>query len=185
METSLTSIRTKWNIDPSHSQIGFKVKHLMVTNVRGVFNEYVGNIYTTNNDFQDAEIALSINSASISAGDNSRDIHLKSPDFFDVENFKEINFKGAALQRIKGSKYILRGDLRIKEVTKAIMLDVEFNGIVKDPWGSKRAAFEVTGSISRKDFGITWNNMLETGGVMVSDEVTINCEIQLVQQPEA
>ena len=185
METTQALTRTKWSLDPSHSHIGFKVKHLMVTNVRGVFNEYTGSIFTTGDDFPDAEVNLSINTASISTGDSRRDAHLRSQDFFDVENFKEINFKGISLERTKGSGYILHGDLRIKDVMKRIKLDVQFNGVVRDPWGGKRAAFEVTGKISREDFGLTWNTVLETGGVMVGDEVTIKCEIQLVQQPES
>ena len=185
METTQTLTRTKWSLDPSHSQIGFKVKHLMVTNVRGVFNEYNGSIYTPGDDFPDAEIELSINPASISTGDATRDTHLKSPDFFDAKNFKEINFKGTKLERTNKSEYVLLGDLNIKGVTKRIKLDVEFNGIVKDPWGGKRAGFVITGKINRKDFGLSWNTVLETGGVMVGDEVTIKCEIQLVQQPES
>ena len=185
METRQTLTRTKWNLDPTHSHIGFKVKYLMVTNVRGVFNDYTGRMYTTGDDFSGAEIDVSINTASISTGDGTRDGHLKSPDFFDTENFREINFKGTELEKNNGSEYVLHGDLSIKGVTKRIKLHVGFNGIVKDPWGGKRAAFEVSGKISRKDFGLTWNAALETGGVMVGDEVTIKCEIQLVQQPES
>jgi polyisoprenoid-binding protein YceI len=185
METTQALTRTKWSLDPSHSQIGFKVKHLMMTNIRGVFNDYNGSIYTTADDFLNAEINLSINPASISTGDATRDTHLKSPDFFDAENFQVINFKGITLERTNESEYILHGDLSIKGVTKRIKPDVEFNGIVNDPWGGKRAAFIVTGKISRKDFGLTWNAALETGGVMVGDEVAIKCEIQLIQQPES
>jgi polyisoprenoid-binding protein YceI len=185
METTQVMTRTKWSLDPSHSEIGFKVKHLMVTNVRGVFNEYTGSIYTTGDDFPDAQIDLLINVASITTGDGTRDTHLKSPDFFDAENFREISFKGNTLERTNESKYALHGDLSIKGVTKRIKLDVEFNGIVKDLWGAKRAGFVITGKISRKDFGLTWNAVLEKGGVMISDEVAIKCEIQLIQQPES
>jgi polyisoprenoid-binding protein YceI len=184
METSQALTRTKWSLDLSHSQIGFKVKHLMVTNIRGVFNEYSKDIYTTGDDFTDAEIDFSINPASISTGDLTRDAHLRSPDFLDTENFREIHFKGIALERINVYDYVLHGDLTIKGVTKGIQLDVEFNGIAMDPWGGKRAGFVITGKISRKDFGLTWNAALPAGGVMVGDEVTIQCEIQLVQQPE-
>ena len=185
METMQVMTRTKWSLDPSHSEIGFKVKHLMMTNVRGVFNEYKGSIYTTGDDFLGAEIDLSINPASISTRDATRDTHLKSPDFFDAENFKEINFKGTTLERTNEREYVLHSDLSIKGVTKRIKLDVEFNGIVKDPWGGKRAGFVISGKISRKDFGLTWNAVLETGGVMVGDEIAIKCEIQLIQQPES
>ena len=185
METRQALTRTKWGLDPSHSQIGFKVKYLMVTNVRGVFNDYTGSMYTTDDNFSGAEIDLLIDTASISTGDGTRDTHLKSPDFFDVENFREINFKGTTLERTNEREYVLHGNLSIKAVTKRIQLNVEFNGIVKDPWGGKRAAFEIIGKINRKDFGLTWNAALETGGIMVGDEVAITCEIQLVQQPES
>lgn len=185
METTQVLTQTKWNLDTIHSQIGFKVKHLMVTNVRGAFKDYNGGVQTTGDDFTNAEIDLSINTASISTGDTNRDNHLKSPDFFDIENFKEINFKSSSLEKISGSEYVLHGDLTIKAVTKRIKLDVEFNGIAKDPYGGTRAGFEITGKISRKDFGLTWNAVLETGGVVVGDEVTIKCEIQLTQQPES
>ena len=185
METTQALTRTKWSLDPSHSQIGFKVKYLMVTNVRGVFNEYNGSIYTTDDDLPSAEIDLSINPASISTGDATRDTHLRSPDFLDAENFREINFKGIAWERINLNDYVLQGDLSIKGVTKRIQLDVEFNGIAMDPWGGKRAGFVITGKISRKDFGLIWNTVLETGGVMIGDDITIQCEIQLIQQPES
>jgi polyisoprenoid-binding protein YceI len=185
MESTQALTRTKWSLDPSHCQIGFKVKHLMVTNVGGVFNGYHGSIYTTGDNFSDAEIDLSINTGSVSTGDSKRDGHLKSADFLDAENFKEINFEGSTLKTTNESKYVLHGDLSIKGVTKRIKLDVEFNGIVKDPYGNKKAGFEITGKISRKEFGLTWNAALETGGVVVGDEVTINCEIQLIQQTQS
>jgi polyisoprenoid-binding protein YceI len=185
METSQTITRTKWTLDPSHSQIGFRVKHLMVTNVRGTFKDNNAEIFTTGNDFSNAEINLSIDASSVDTGDTTRDSHLKSPDFFDAENFKKINFKGISFEKINEGKYALAGDITIKGVTKRIQLDVEFNGIINDPYGNKRAGFEITGKISRKDFGLTWNAALEAGGVMVGDEVKINCEIQLIQQIES
>jgi polyisoprenoid-binding protein YceI len=178
-----SSNRVKWRIDPSHSHIGFKVKHLMVTNVRGEFKEYSGIIYSAGEDFGGAEIELSISTVSVSTGDANRDTHLKSPDFFDIENFKEIVFKGKSLEKINLNDYVLHGDLTIKGVTKKIHIDVEFNGTAKDSWGGKRAGFVINGKISRKDFGLSWNAVLETGGVVVGDEISINCEIQLVQQP--
>jgi polyisoprenoid-binding protein YceI len=175
--------RIKWTLDPGHSQIGFKVKHLMVTNVRGVFKDYEAKIFTKDENFSLAEIELKIDAASINTGEANRDAHLKSPEFFDVENFKSIDFKGLELEKVNKSEYVLHGNLIIKGVTKRIRLKAEFNGIVKDPWGAKRAAFELTGKISRKDFGLTWNQVLETGGLMIGDEVDIVCEIQLIEQP--
>jgi polyisoprenoid-binding protein YceI len=185
METTQALTRTKWSLDPSHSQLGFKVKHLMVNNVRGTFKNYDTNIFTTREDFLDAEIGLSIFPASINTGDFTRDTHLKSPDFFDTEKFKVIDFKGIEFERIDKSEYVLYGNLTIKDITKRIKLDVEFNGIVKDLWGGKRAGFVISGKISRKEFGLTWNAALETGVVMVGDEVTIQSEIKLIQQAES
>ena len=182
METTQALTRTKWSLDPSHSQIGFKVKHLMVTNVRGVFNEYDGSIYTTGDNFLGAEIDLSIYPASVSTGDTTRDAHLKSPDFFDAENFDEINFKGTALLKANESEYVLHGDLSIKGVTKRIKLDVEFNGIVKDPWGGTRAGFVITGKISRKDFGLVWNKMIEAGGAVVGDAISVEINVEAVKK---
>ena len=182
METTPVLTRTKWTLDPSHSEIGFKVKHLMVTNVRGVFKEYNGTIYTKGEDFSGADIELSITTGSISTGDTNRDNHLRSPDFFDAVNFKGIKFKGNSLERVKVGEYILHGDLTIKDISRRIKLDVEFNGIAKDPYNNTKAGFEITGKINRKDFGLTWNAVLETGGVMVSDEVTIKCDVQLIQE---
>jgi polyisoprenoid-binding protein YceI len=185
METTLVLTHTKWTLDPSHSEIGFKVKYLMVTNVKGVFKEYNGTVHSKGEDFSNATIELSINTGSISTGDTNRDNHLKSPDFFDAGNFTEIKFKGGSLERVTDAKYVLHGDLTIKAVSKKINLDVEFNGIAKDPYNNIKAGFEVTGKINRRDFGLTWNAVLETGGVMISDEVTIKGEIQLIQQSES
>jgi polyisoprenoid-binding protein YceI len=185
MEQTSTLTRIKWIPDPTHSHIGFKVKHLMVSNVRGEFTDYHAEVFTKSNDFSDAEITISINPSSINTRDVRRDGHLKSPDFFDVENFKEIIFQGITFDRINARKYILDGDLTIKDVTIRTEFEVEFNGVEKDQWGARRAGFEITGKISRKDFGLTWNTALETGGVMVGDEITINCEIELIQQPES
>jgi polyisoprenoid-binding protein YceI len=185
MSTVQSLNRIKWVPDPSHSQIGFKVKHLMVTNVRGTFKDYKADILSTGEDFFNAEIDISIYPASIDTGDAMRNTHLASPEFFDVEKFKVIDFKATRFVKNSKSEYTMHGNLTIKEVTKKIKLDVEFNGMVNDPWGVKRAAFEVTGKISRNDFGLTWNKALETGGLMVGDEVDIKCDIQLIQQSES
>jgi polyisoprenoid-binding protein YceI len=182
MEATQILTQTKWNLDSAHSQIGFKVKHLMVSNVRGVFTDYNGNVKTTGDDFTDAEIELSINAASIRTGDARRDAHLTSPDFFDVENFKQINFSGSSFEKGNDGKFKLHGDLTMKGIKKQISLVVEFEGLIKDPWGNQKAAFSITGKINRKDWGLNWNAALETGGVLVSEEVWINCEVQLAKQ---
>src|SRR5579872_1414568 len=182
METT-EKIKKKWGIDPMHSEIGFKVKHLMFTNVRGSFKEYEANIVTTGDDFMTAEIDFWLNPASINTGDEKRDGHLKSGDFFDVENFKEINFVGNTYEKVDNDgSYNLYGDLTIKGIKKQVKLQVEFGGVVKDPWGNEKAVFNINGKINRKDWGLNWNTALETGGVLVSEDVWINCEIQLAKQ---
>ena len=182
METTAVSTKTKWNIDPIHSEIGFKVKHLMVANVRGSFKEFDASIYTTEEDFLSAEIDFWINPASITTGNEKRDAHLRSADFFDAENFKEINFNGNTFEKISEDSYALYGDLTIRGIKKQIKLNVEFGGVVKDPWGNHKAVFNINGKINRKDWGLNWNAALETGGVLVSDDVWINCELQLAKQ---
>ena len=181
MEAS--EVKTKWSIDPAHSEIAFKVKHLMITNVKGVFTEFDASIYTTGEDFMTAEIDCWINAASVDTRDEKRNAHLKSPDFFDVENFKEINFSGNSYEQVDNDgSYELYGDLTIKGIKKQVKLDVEFGGVMKDPWGNHKAAFTINGKINRKDWNLNWNTALEAGGVLVSDDVYISCEIQLFKQ---
>ena len=183
MEATEAIEKTKWGIDPAHSEIGFKVKHLMVTNVRGTFKEFDASIYTTGEDFMTSEIDFWLNAASITTGDEKRDTHLKSADFFDVENFKEINFTGDSYDNVdKDGSYELYGNLTIKGIKKQVKLDVEFGGVVKDPWGNHKAAFTINGKINRKDWGLNWNVALEAGGVLVSEDIYISCEVQLVKQ---
>jgi polyisoprenoid-binding protein YceI len=182
MENPEVLTKTKWVIDSSHSEIGFKVKHLMISNVRGTFKQFEGSIYTTNEDFMTAEVDFWLNPASVDTGDEKRDGHLKSADFFDVENFKEINFMADSYQRLDETHYKLTGNLTIKGIKKQITLDVEFGGVMQDPWGNHKAAFSINGKINRKDWGLNWNAALEAGGVLVSEDVWINCEVQLLKQ---
>jgi polyisoprenoid-binding protein YceI len=183
MKTAETPVKVKWILDHAHSEIGFKVKHLMITNVKGEFKEFEASIYTTGENFMTSEIDFWLNPASINTGDEKRDEHLKSPDFFDVENHKQISFTGNTFEQVDGDgSYTLYGDLTIRGISKQVKLDVEFGGIMKDPWGNEKAGFSINGKINRKDWGLNWNAALEAGGVLVSDEVRINCEIQLVKQ---
>jgi len=174
--------KTKWIIDPAHSEVLFKVKHMMITNVKGEFREFTAELYSEGNNFIADSIKLNINASSIFTNNNDRDTHLKSADFFDVENHKELNFIGKSLKKIDDVNFQLTGDLTIKGVSNEIILDVEFGGVNKDPWGNEKAGFSINGKINRKDWGLTWNATLETGGVLVSDEVKISAEVQFVKQ---
>ncbi len=177
-----TTEKTKWGLDSTHSEISFKVKHLMISNVKGVFKEFSADVYTSGDQFMTSGIDLQINPSSIDTGVADRDAHLKSADFFDVENFPAIRFTGSSVEKVDDENFILHGDLTIKGVTQPVKLDVEFGGVMKDPWGNQKVGFSVNGKINRKDFGLTWNAALETGGVLVSDDVKISAEVQLVRQ---
>ena len=182
MESTETPTKTKWILDVAHSEISFKVKHLMITNVKGVFKEFGASIYTTGEDFMTSEIDFFMDPASIDTRDAKRDEHLRSADFFDVENHKEITFVGNSYEKVDDDgSYELYGDLTIKGITKQVKLDVEFGGVMKDPWGNEKAGFTINGKINRKDWGLVWNAALESGGVLVSEDVKISCELQLVR----
>lgn len=177
--------KTKWTIDPSHSEIAFKVKHLMIVNVKGVFTEYNASIYTIDDDFTTAEFDFWMNPNSLKTNDEKRDAHLRSADFFDTEHHKEITFRSNTIEKTGEDEYELWGDLTIKGISKKIKLNVEFGGIQKDPWGGERAGFAITGKVNRKDWELNWNAVLESGGVLVGDNVNIACEVELVKQQEA
>lgn len=172
----------KWVLDPAHSEIIFKVKHLMITNVKGEFRKFQGTMQTGSSGFNQASVELSLDAASVFTNNDDRDAHLRGPDFFDVEQFKQITFKGSEFIRLDDENYQLNGILTMKGISKPINLDVEFGGINKDPWGNEKAGFSVTGKLNRKDWGLNWNAALETGGVLVSEEVKINAEVQFVAQ---
>lgn len=183
MQTTETLTKTKWVIDPSHSEIGFKVKHMMFTNVKGTFKEYGASINTTSDDFLTLKIDLWINAASINTHNEQRDADLRSANFFEVDKFKEIKFTANSFKKLdEEGNYELDGVLIMKGIKKQIKLNVEFAGPVKDPFGNEKALFSIHGKINRTDWGLHWNAVLETGGVLVSEDVWINCEIQLVKQ---
>jgi polyisoprenoid-binding protein YceI len=177
META----KTKWTIDPSHSKVSFKVKHLMISNVLGSFREFEGQTSTTGNDFSTAVISFSLNAASVDTEAADRDTHLKSPDFFDVENYPKITFEGSGLKDLGDDMYELKGSLTIKGVSRPVTLSVEYGGVMSDPWGNVKAGFSVAGKINRKDWGLNWNAALEAGGVLVGEEVKISCDIELLK----
>ena len=165
-------------IDPAHSKVQFKVKHLMISNVSGSFKEFEGNVSMNEDDYSSAKINFSINAASIDTEAADRDAHLKSADFFDVENYPKITFEGNGLTPKDEDTFELKGNLTIKDVTKTVTLEVEFGGFMTDPWGNKKAGFSVTGEINRKEWGMTWNAALEAGGVLVGDKIKLNCDIE-------
>ncbi|MGC1241623.1 MAG: YceI family protein [Chryseosolibacter sp.] len=183
METTVKSVvKTKWTLDPTHSELAFKVRHMMITNVKGEFRKFDASILTEGVDFTKSSIDVTIDAGSIFTNDDSRDGHLKGPDFFDAEKYSTLTFQGKALEKADAGEYKLKGILTIKGVSKEVTLDVEFGGINKDPWGNEKAGFSLEGKINRKDFGLNWNAALETGGVLVSDEVKLSAEVQFVKQ---
>ena len=172
--------QTKWSIDQTHSAIDFKVKHLMISNVKGAFKLFDASIYTTLKDFTTAEIDLWIDVASVTTGDAKRDEHLRGADFFDVQKHKQITFTSSTIGKSdKDGNRELWGELTMKGIKKNIKLNVQFGGILNDPWGNEKAGFTITGFINRSDWGLSWNNAMETGGFMLSDEVAISCEVEL------
>ena len=183
METATnTAKKVKWVLDPSHSEILFKVKHLMITNVKGEFRKFIGEVVTEGDTFNATSIRATLNANSIYTNEESRDTHLRSADFFDVENHPEITFEGTSLKQVKDDKWELIGNLTIRGISREVKFDVEFGGMNKDPWGNEKVGFSLEGKINRKDWGLNWNAMLETGGVLVSDEVRISAEVQFVKQ---
>lgn len=172
----------KWNLDKSHSKVTFSVTHMMISETEGKFKIYDGSVTSSKEDFTDAQIEFSIDVNSIDTDDEARDKHLKSDDFFNAEKFPTMKFKGKQLKKVSGKNYKLIGDLTIRDVTKPVEMDVVFGGIQKDPWGNTKAGFKVKGAINRKEYGLKWNAALETGGVVVSEEVNIECHIELAKQ---
>lgn len=176
---------TAWKIDPAHSEIQFKVKHLMITTVTGYFKNFDLQVETEGDDFSLAkQIDFSADINSIDTNNAQRDSHLKSADFFDSDKFPHLKFVGTRYED-KGGEAILHGELTIRDVTKPISLHVDFGGTVVDPYGQKKAGFTVQGRISRKDFGLTWSAVTEAGQVVVSDEIKIHAEIQLIKQEQS
>ncbi len=173
---------TKWKIDPTHSEIQFKVKHLMITTVTGYFKNFDLEVETDGDDFTTASrIEFTADIDSINTNNDQRDTHLKSDDFFNAEQYKQLRFVGKKYEG-SGDDYKLHGDLTIRDVTKPITLDVEFGGIVVDPYGQTKAGFTVDGKVNRKEFNLTWDAVTEAGQVVVSNEIKLHCEIQLVKQ---
>lgn len=174
---------SKWVFDPTHSELTFKVRHMMITNVKGAFNRF--SIEALGSDILKAQLTVKVDAASIDTNNEQRDGHLRSADFFDTENHGEILFKSTSFVKKTDDTYQLKGILSMKGISNEIALTAEFGGINKDPWGNEKAGFSIEGTINRKDWGLNWNAALETGGVLVSDEVKIYGEVQFAKQVEA
>lgn len=172
-----------WGIDPTHSEVQFKIRHLMITNVSGSFNIFQASVETEGEDFSKARVTFTADVESISTGSEQRDGHLKSPDFFDAATYPQIKFTTTKSEAVDNDgSYNLYGDLTIRDVTKNVKMSVEFGGVVKDAYGNTKAGFTINGKINRKEFGLTWNAATEAGGIVLSDEVKVMAEIQLIEQ---
>jgi polyisoprenoid-binding protein YceI len=172
---------TKWALDPAHSELQFKIRHLMITTVTGHFVKFNVTAETEGTDFTQAKIQASAEIESISTNSPDRDAHLKSPDFFDVATYPQLTFVSTGIEK-DGDDFIINGDLTMHGVTKPVELKVEFGGVVVDPYGQTKAGFTVTSKLNRKEYGLTWGAVTEAGSVVLSDEVKLNAEIQLIQQ---
>jgi len=179
--TAAVGTRATWTLDPAHTTVEFVAKHMMITTVKGRFAEFVGTIVADDARLEDSTVEVTMQAASLDTRSEQRDAHLRSPDFLDVEHYPEVTFRSTGLRGSKDS-FELTGDLTIRGVTRPITLDVTFEGEGKDPWGGVRASFSAHGKFDRRDFGLTWNVALETGGILVSNEVKINIEAQAVAQ---
>lgn len=177
-----TTGKTKWVIDPVHSEIHFKVKHLVISTVTGKFDKFEGLVEAGSDNFADADVSFTADVNSINTSMPDRDTHLKSPDFFDAAGYPVLSFKSTGFKKKDESDYQLTGDLTIRGVTRGIVLDVNYGGTTKDPWGNLKAGFELTGKLNRKDYGLSWNAVTEAGGLVVSDEVRLQLNAELVKQ---
>ena len=172
---------TNWTLDPAHSEIGFKVRHMMITNVSGAFKNFAATLETEGEDFTTAKISFTAETASVDTGSEQRDGHLRSGDFFDSENYPVMTFQSTSVVSKGENEYILKGDLSIRGKSKPVELNVEYNGVHKDPWGNDRAGFTITGKIRRLDWNLVWNVGLEAGGVLVGEDVKIQAEVQFTK----
>lgn len=175
-----TLTATKWGIDPTHTEVQFKVKHLVISTVTGFFKKFSGSVESETDDFDSATVTFSLDVNSIDTNQKDRDAHLKSPDFFAAEQYPTLDFTGT-LKKVTGTDYKLDGALTIRGTTKAVVLNAEFGGIMVDPWGNTKAGFEINGKINRKDYGLNWSAVTEAGGLVVSDDVKIHINVELAK----
>ena len=174
-----------WALDPTHSELQFKIKHLMISTVSGQFNQFKATVETDGDDFAKAKVHFEAVVDSISTNNEQRDAHLKNGDFFDTEKYPAITFDSERMEKTADDEYVLHGILTMRGVSKKIKLDAEFGGITKDPWGNTRTGFSVTGRINRQDYGMSFGAVSETGGLLLGDEVKINANVQFVKEAVA
>lgn len=173
-----------WHIDPTHSEIQFSVRHMMIATVRGRFTQFTGSIEADEANPTAAQVHVQIDAASIDTGNEQRDAHLRSPDFLNAEQFPHIIFKSTRIEQVSENEGRLHGELTIRDVTKPVVMDVEHAGMAKSPWGVTSAGFSAQTKINRKEWGLNWNVALETGGWLVSEELKITIDVELMQQAE-
>ena len=171
-----------WNIDPTHSEIQFKVKHLVISTVTGYFRSFNGTLKTEGENFEGADVTFEADIDSIDTNNNDRDTHLKSDDFFNAEEFPKLKFESTSFKNTGGDSYELTGNMTIRDTTKEITLDVTHGGTVEDPYGQTKAGFEINGSLNRKEFGLKWNAVTEAGSVVVGDEVKLHMNVQVTEK---
>jgi polyisoprenoid-binding protein YceI len=176
-----TQTITKWKIDPTHSEVEFKVKHLVISTITGKFKEFSGTVESNADDFTDAEVSFVLKTASIDTNQAERDTHLKSPDFFDVQKFPEVTFKSSSMKKEGNNKYKLTGQLTVKGTTQPIVLDAEYGGTATDYEGNQKVGFEITGKFNRKDYGLNWDGITQAGSIVVGNEVRLSINIELVK----
>lgn len=173
---------TTWILDPTHSELQFKVKYLMISTVTGQFNDFSGTVETDGDDFSTGKVKFSVQVSSVSTNNEQRDAHLRAADFFDAEKYPELLFEGDRMVKTGDDEYKLYGRVTLHGIAKEVVLQAEFGGITQDPWGNTRTGFSVTGKINRSDFGISFGAVSETGGLLLGDEVKINANVQFVKQ---
>jgi polyisoprenoid-binding protein YceI len=173
---------SKWNVDPTHSSVHFTVRHMVFAKVHGAFEKFDATLDLDDADLARSKIDVTIDAASINTKEDKRDAHLRSPDFFDVENHKKLTFKSKHIERQSDTEYRVTGDLTIHGVTREVPLDVELTGRGKDPWGGERMGFSAKTTVNRTDFGLKWNQALETGGVLVGEKVEVSIDLEVMKQ---
>lgn len=184
-QTETSTQTTSWKIDASHSNIKFITRHMVISKVTGNFGEFDASMTTKGDDFVTAQVEFEAKIASINTGNEQRDTHLKSDDFFNAEQFPTLKFKSTKIECTGPEEYKMTGDMTIRDITKSLTFDVEFGGIVKDPWGMERAGFHIHGKINRFDFNLKWNALIETGGAVVAENIVIDCDVEMIKQQGA